>query len=102
MLGNLIDNAIHYTPAPGTIAVACCTTTRGASLTVEDSGPEIPLDAREMVFERFYRLPDSQGEGCGLGLAIVRQIARQHGAEVGIGDSATLGDATVEILFSTL
>jgi signal transduction histidine kinase len=54
---------------------------------------------REKVLERFYRLPDSVGDGCGLGLAIVRQIAQQHGAEVIIGTSFALGGASVEIHF---
>lgn len=98
-LGNLIDNAIHYTPAPGIITVGCRETTQGATLFVEDSGPGIPEAAREKVFERFYRLPESKGNGCGLGLAIVRQVARQHNAEVVIGKSTVLGGSAVEIRF---
>lgn len=98
-LGNLIDNAIHYTPKPGTITVGCRDAAQGATLFVEDSGPGIPEAAREKVFERFYRLPGSQSDGCGLGLAIVRQIAHQHGAKVMIGESTTLGGAAVEIRF---
>lgn len=98
-LGNLIDNAIHYTPKPGAITVGCHDTVQGAILSVEDSGPGIPEAAREKVFERFYRLPGSQSDGCGLGLAIVRQIAHQHGAKVTIGQSTTLGGAAVELRF---
>ena len=91
VVSNLIDNAIHYTPTPGAITVSCQNSEQGAILSVEDSGPGIPEAAREQVFERFFRLPASKGDGCGLGLAIVRQIARQHGAEVRIRESATLG-----------
>lgn len=98
-VGNLIDNAIHYTPSPGTITVGCRETASGSILLVEDSGPGIPETAHEKVFERFYRLPESKGNGCGLGLAIVRQIARQHGAEVRIGKSAALGGCAVEMHF---
>lgn len=98
-LSNLIDNAIYYTPSPGAITVHCGTTPSGARLLVEDSGPGIPEGVREMVFERFYRLPESGGEGCGLGLAIVRQIARQHGGKVEIGQSRSLGGCSVEIHF---
>lgn len=98
-VGNLVDNAIHYTPAPGTITVGCRATATGAILFVEDSGPGIPEPARNKVFERFYRLPESKGNGCGLGLPIVRQIARQHGAEIKIGKSPTLGGCAVEIHF---
>lgn len=98
-LRNLVDNAIHYTPESGTITVVCRPTAQGARLIVEDSGPGIPEEAREKVLERFYRLPDSVGDGCGLGLAIVRQIAQQHGAEVIIGTSLALGGTSVEIHF---
>lgn len=98
-VGNLVDNAIRYTPAPGTITVGCRATATGAILFVEDSGPGIPEPARNKVFERFYRLPESKGNGCGLGLPIVRQIARQHGAEIKIGKSPTLGGCAVEIHF---
>lgn len=98
-IGNLIDNAIRYTPAPGSITVSCRSTLRGVVLSVEDSGPGIPKAARGQVFKRFYRLPGSSGEGCGLGLAIVRQIARQHGAEVNIGKSDSLGGTAVAMRF---
>jgi len=98
-IGNLIDNAIRYTPAQGSITIGCHSTERGACLYVEDSGQGIPEASREQVFERFYRLPGSSGEGCGLGLAIVRLIARQHGAEVKIGISAGLGGTAVEMRF---
>jgi len=98
-IGNLMDNAINYTPSQGTITISCRTTEQGATLSVEDSGPGIPEAAREQVFERFYRLPGSGSDGCGLGLAIVRQIARQLGATVTIEKSAALGGAAVEISF---
>jgi len=52
------------------------------ALEVEDNGPGIAKQERERVFERFYRIPESSGEGCGLGLAIVREIAEGHGATV--------------------
>ncbi len=55
-----------------------------AQLAVEDNGPGIPEGEREHVFERFHRLADSAGEGCGLGLAIVREIALAHQAEIRI------------------
>ena len=98
-ISNLIDNAIRYTPAPGMITVSCRNTEQGVCLSVEDSGPVIPEAAREKVFERFYRLPASKGDGCGLGLAIVRQIARQHGADVRIRGSVALGGSAVEMRF---
>lgn len=100
MVSNLIDNAIRYTPSPGTITVHCGSdSARGyAWLQVEDSGPGIPPDDRQRVFERFHRLSETPGDGCGLGLAIVREIARQHGGTVSIRASDSLGGALVEVL----
>ena len=82
MLNNLIDNAIRYTPQDGKVTVRVMKTMGHPVLEVEDNGPGIPQEERERVFERFYRIPDSNGEGCGLGLAIVQEIAEGHGATV--------------------
>ena len=98
-IANLIDNAIRYTPAPGTVNVSVGSEAGSVVLRVEDSGPGIPPAARQQVFERFFRLPGNQREGCGLGLAIVRRIAAQHGATVSIGESAELGGTAVEMRF---
>lgn len=93
MLGNLVDNAIQYTPAGGRVTVRVRTEHGCTVLEVEDDGPGIPPEEREKVFERFYRMPGGSPEGCGLGLAIVREIAQGHGATVvacpGAGDRGT-------------
>ncbi len=80
LLNNLIDNAINYTPAGGHITVRVTTDDDKPSLEVEDNGCGIHEDEREQVFERFYRSAGGSPEGCGLGLAIVREIAQGHGA----------------------
>ncbi|ROR32240.1 sensor histidine kinase [Inmirania thermothiophila] len=85
---NLVDNAVRYTPAGGRVAVRVAVAERGAAvLTVEDSGPGIPPEERQRVFERFYRRPGSAGAGCGLGLSIVRRIAELHGARIRLEES---------------
>ncbi|HJV03351.1 MAG TPA: sensor histidine kinase N-terminal domain-containing protein [Burkholderiaceae bacterium] len=84
MLSNLIDNALRYTPAGGSVTVRVHATAEHAFLEVEDTGPGIAPAERERVFERFYRILGSNVEGSGLGLAIVREVAQQHGAEVDI------------------
>ncbi|MGK5025646.1 sensor histidine kinase N-terminal domain-containing protein [Janthinobacterium sp. RB2R34] len=84
LLGNLIDNALRYTPAGGSVTVRVRSTAEQAILEVEDTGPGIPQAERSHVFERFYRILGSNVDGSGLGLAIVREIAQQHGAEVDI------------------
>jgi two-component system sensor histidine kinase TctE len=81
-LANLIDNALRYTPTGGVITVGSGIIDGHAVLSVEDNGPGIPSAEREQVFERFYRIPGSVGDGCGLGLAIVREITGLHGATI--------------------
>ncbi len=93
MLGNLIDNALHYTPAGGSVTVRVHTEHgTKAVLEVEDTGPGIPAAERAHVFERFYRILGSSAEGSGLGLAIVREITQQHDAEIEIADNPHCSD----------
>ena len=93
MVRNLVDNAIHYTPSsaehPGmiTVRVLADTARQLLLLQVEDSGLGIALAERELVFEPFYRALGTQADGSGLGLSIVSEIARQHGAEVSIAET---------------
>jgi two-component system sensor histidine kinase TctE len=85
LLSNLIDNALRYTPAGGSVTVRVRSDElEHGYLEVEDTGPGIAQGERERVFERFYRILGNTAEGSGLGLAIVREIAQQHGAEVDI------------------
>jgi len=88
LLGNLVDNALNYTPAGGRVTVRCGGGQSEPYLEVEDDGPGIPEAERSRVRQRFYRLPGSQGHGCGLGLAIVEEIARLHRAAVTIDTGA--------------
>ena len=84
LLSNLIDNALRYTPAGGSVTVRVRTSGLHALLEVEDTGPGIAPAERARVFERFYRILGSSASGSGLGLAIVREIARQHDADIEI------------------
>ena len=84
LIRNLVDNALLYTPAGGTVTVRLVGDPFGqvVVLQVEDSGPGIPPSEREKVFHPFYRALGTNVDGSGLGLAIVREIAQQHDAEV--------------------
>jgi two-component system sensor histidine kinase TctE len=94
LLKNLIDNALRYTGNGGQVTVRVHRENKGICLEVEDNGPGISENDRERVFERFYRVLGSNQEGCGLGLAIVREIADRHQAVIqllsGSGGTGTL------------
>lgn len=80
VFGNLISNAIKYTPPGGTVAVSAQVGEDSWRLTVHDDGPGVPADARDRIFEPFFRLPrdeHSKVEGTGLGLSICRELAAQ-------------------------
>ena len=89
MIRNLVDNALHYTPAGGTVTVRVVEDPFGqvVVLQVEDSGPGIAPAEREQVFQAFYRALGTNVDGSGLGLAIVREIAVQHDAEITLEDA---------------
>jgi len=93
LLVNLVDNALHYTPAPGTVTVRVMPDPFGqvVVLQVEDSGPGIPPAERELVFQPFYRALGTTVDGSGLGLAIVAEVAHQHGAEMLLEDARPPG-----------
>lgn len=81
---NLLSNAIRHTPQEGSITVSVDKAGRSAQLQVRDTGPGIPAEALETVFERFYRCTsdDDDDGGTGLGLAIARKIVELHGGNI--------------------
>jgi len=97
LLGNLIDNALRYTPTGGRVDVQVRRVGREAVLSVTDTGPGIPVKERERVFDRFYRGPHTAAPGSGLGLAIVKRIASRHQARIDLreGESGAGLQATV-------
>jgi two-component system, OmpR family, sensor histidine kinase TctE len=79
---NAIDNAIRYTQINGVVTVRVQSKERRMTLVVEDNGPGIPVESREKVFRRFYRIEGTDSTGSGLGLAIVKELASQCNASV--------------------
>ncbi|WP_437890584.1 two-component system sensor histidine kinase CreC [Phytobacter sp. V91] len=78
-LGNLLDNAIDFTPAGGTIRLTALKEKDAVAITVRDSGSGIPDYALDRIFERFYSLPREDGhKSSGLGLAFVQEVTRLH------------------------
>jgi signal transduction histidine kinase len=87
-LANLVDNAIKYTPAGGSVIVALENQEAGPALVVADNGPGIPPQDRARVTERFVRLETSRNSpGTGLGLSLVAAVARMHEAELSFEDN---------------
>jgi signal transduction histidine kinase len=78
----LVENALIHTPAGTTVRVATATDGGRATLTIANNGPEIPPEARERIFERFYRLDGVRTSGSGLGLAIARELAEVMGGRI--------------------
>jgi len=95
LVGVLVDNACKYTPHGGTIEVAVTVHGARVSLTVDDSGPGIPEDHRDLVFDRFHRADPSPG-GTGLGLAIADAVVHASSGTWTVGDSP-LGGARFEV-----
>ena len=82
LIGNLVDNAVRYTPRGGRVDVAVILRDGAPAIVVRDSGPGIPAEERAHVFDRFARGAQASAPGSGLGLAIVKRIAERHGASV--------------------
>ncbi len=96
LVGNLISNAIKYTPEGGTVEVAVERAGDEVVFTVADSGPGIPAEERERVFERFYRRERGNIPGSGLGLSIVKRIADIQSARIAL-DESPLGGLLVTV-----
>lgn len=90
ILGNLVSNAIKYTPAGGEVTLSVRQPSKSdprIAVDVRDTGPGIPAPYQERVFEEFFRLPEDEGKaGSGVGLAISRRFARLLGGDLTVTD----------------
>jgi signal transduction histidine kinase len=94
LVTNLITNALKYTPAAGSVRVLLTRTEAWASLTVSDTGIGIPPEAREHLFEEFYRAPNAKAldpGGTGLGLAIVKRVVTMQGGDIRVESTPAVG-----------
>lgn len=87
MVSNLLDNAVKFTPQGGRVVLAAKAEHGGVELSVTDSGPGIPAQERDRVFERFYRSGGGEAAGFGLGLSLVSAAAQRHGADITLEDA---------------
>lgn len=102
LLDNLIDNSLRYSPAGSSVTLRVAAEAGGIVLSVEDSGPGIPAEERDKVFQRFYRVLGNEAEGSGLGLAIVQEIAHLHDARVEIATPDSGKGTEVRVAFPPL
>jgi two-component system, OmpR family, sensor histidine kinase QseC len=100
LLRNLVDNAMRYGPPASEIRVTVRAEDGHGLAIVEDAGPGIPTEERDRVFERFYRIYN-EGDGCGIGLSIVRTVAEVHRASIDL-DRSELGGLRVRVAFPML
>lgn len=99
ILGHLLTNALKFTPSGGQVQVTLTADEEHITLYVDDSGPGIPAEEREHVFDPFYQLEPSltrTHEGLGLGLSIAQALARAHGGTLHVQDSP-LGGARLTL-----
>lgn len=88
LLRNAVDNALRYTPVGGRVDLRVRAAGDKVVIEVQDTGPGIPPDQLGHVFDPFVRLPGAEGEGSGLGLSIIRQIAQRLGGQVTLSNVA--------------
>jgi len=91
---NLLTNAVKYSPKRSTVRLEVRETAGGAAISVADEGYGIAREEQQKIFERFYRLKrDEKGgeEGTGIGLALVKEIATQHGGRIEVESSPGAG-----------
>lgn len=102
LLGNLVDNALRHTPKGGTIRIELAANAAGdVRLAVTDSGPGIPAEFANKIFDRFLQVPGSEGGTAGLGLSLAAQIAAVHGGELKLMNPGLAG-ARFECRFPAL
>jgi len=81
---NLVGNAIRHSPKGSRIVIRARPEKAWVRFEVEDQGPGIPVEYQQRIFEKFFRMPGTKGEGIGLGLYISREIVAAHGGEMGV------------------
>ena len=87
-VSNLVDNAIKFTPPGGAVRIEARVVDGRPVLRVSDTGPGVPLQERERIFDRFYRGEASaKSPGHGLGLSIAESIANLHGLKLTVEDN---------------
>jgi signal transduction histidine kinase len=95
VFSNLLDNAFKFTPEGGRIEVSVCHRDSSVEVVVSDSGPGVPAEMRDRIFDRFAQVPGSSGRrrGTGLGLAFAKLAIEAHGGRIWVDDNQPTGSA---------
>ena len=101
-IGNLMDNALKYTPEDGAVTLTASTSNNKIIFAVRDTGAGIPFEERERIFDKLYRLDKSRSaKGLGLGLSLVRAVIAAHGGKVWVTNAPEGGSIfTIELPFN--
>ncbi|OPB00935.1 two-component sensor histidine kinase [Pseudomonas fluorescens] len=102
LLRNLIDNALRYTEPGGRVNISCGESTQGVYLHVADDGPGVPVVEQEMIFDRFHRVSGTGGRGSGIGLSLVKSIAKGHDARILVGEGLDGKGLAITVYFPPL
>lgn len=100
LIRNILDNALRYTPVNGQVKVTTEWVDDRFQLSVEDSGPGIPAEQQELLFQRFQRGANNSQNGVGLGLHIVRQITNLHDIEINLDPRPLASGLIFRLIFS--
>jgi signal transduction histidine kinase len=100
LLVNLVDNAVRHAPEHSAVTIALSENGAAFTIAVSDAGPGIPPHVQPHIFERFYRGDVARSreqvyDGAGLGLALARWIAREHGGDVALAEASAAGTTFV-------
>jgi two-component system OmpR family sensor kinase len=102
LIGNLADNAVRYTPSGGVVDIAITRTTDQVVLEIRDTGPGIPEQLLQRVFDRFVRASGGGSEGSGLGLSIVKAIAERCSARVSLSNRRDRSGLVARVSFTSV
>jgi signal transduction histidine kinase/HAMP domain-containing protein len=93
VMGNLLSNALKYTPSGGSVTVKVYKKEENVCFSVADTGVGIPEEYRSRIFDKFFRVPDTgmETQGAGLGLAIARELVKVHGGEIWVESTVGKG-----------
>jgi signal transduction histidine kinase len=98
VIGNLVGNSIKFVPQGGTISLGCAETSGGVRFQVEDTGPGIPEDKREVIFNKYVQMEEHASFGFGLGLAMCRMAVELHKGRIWVESVVGAGSKFIFVI----